>query len=40
MKLAFINLCLPDWQQEFLKTSINEYLTTLPKILAKAEALE
>ena len=24
MKSAFINLCLPDWQQEFLKTGINQ----------------
>jgi hypothetical protein len=24
MKSAFINLCLPHWQQEFLKTGINE----------------
>ena len=24
MKSAFINLCLPDWQQEFLKTGINK----------------
>jgi hypothetical protein len=24
MKSAFINLCVPDWQQEFLKTGTNE----------------
>jgi hypothetical protein len=40
MKAAFINLCMPDWQQEFLKTGINKYSSTWPKILAKAEALE
>ena len=40
MKSAFINLCLPDWQQQFLKTGINEYSSTWPKILSKAEALE
>ena len=40
MKSAFINLCSPDWQQEFLKTGINEYSSTWPEILSKAEALE
>ena len=40
MKSAFISLCLPDWQQEFLKTGINEYSSTWPEILPKAEALE
>ena len=40
LKSAFINLCLPDWQQEFLKTDINEYSSAWPEILAKAEALE
>jgi hypothetical protein len=40
MKSAFINLCSPDWQQEFLKTGINEYSSTWVEILAKAEALE
>jgi hypothetical protein len=39
MKLAFINLCSPNWQQEFLKTGINEYSSTWVEILAK-EALE
>ncbi len=39
-KSAFINLCSPDWQQEFLKTGINEYSSTWVEILAKAEALE
>jgi hypothetical protein len=38
--LAFINLCLPNWQQEFLKIRINEYLSAWPEILAKAEDLE
>jgi hypothetical protein len=40
MKSAFINLCSPNWQQEFLKIGINEYLLAWPEILAKAEALE
>jgi hypothetical protein len=40
LKSAFINLCSPDWQQEFLKTDINEYSSSWPIILAKAEALE
>ncbi len=40
LKSAFINLCSPDWQQEFLKTGINEYSSTWVEILAKAEALE
>ena len=40
MKSAFINICLPDWQQEFLKTGINEYSSTWEDILTKAEALE
>jgi hypothetical protein len=40
MKSAFINLCLPYWQREFLKTDINEYSLSWPEILAKAEALE
>jgi predicted dithiol-disulfide oxidoreductase (DUF899 family) len=40
LKSAFINLCLPDWQQEFLKTGINEYSSTWVEILAKAKALE
>jgi hypothetical protein len=40
LKSAFINLCSPDWQQEFLKTDINEYSSSWPDILAKAEALE
>jgi hypothetical protein len=38
-KSAFINLCAPDWQQEFLKTDINEYSSTWVEILAKAENL-
>jgi hypothetical protein len=40
LKSAFINLCLPEWQQEFLKTDINEYGSTWEEILSKAEALE
>ena len=40
LKSAFINLCSPDWQQEFLKTGINKYSSTWVEILAKAEALE
>ena len=40
LKSAFISLCLPDWQQEFFKTDINEYSSSWPVILAKAEALE
>jgi hypothetical protein len=31
---------LPDWQQEFLKTGINEYSSTWEQIMSKAEALE
>ncbi len=33
-------ICVPDWQQEFLKTGINEYSSTWDQILSKAEALE
>jgi hypothetical protein len=40
MKSAFINLCLPDWQQEFLKTGINECSSSWDEILSKAEAME
>jgi hypothetical protein len=40
LKLAFLNLCLPNWQHEFLKTNINEYSPSWPEILSKAEALE
>ena len=40
LKSAFINICLPDWQQEFLKTGINEYSSTWEEIISKAEALE
>ena len=40
MKSAFINLCLPDWHQEFLKTGLNKYSSSWPEILSKAEALE
>jgi hypothetical protein len=40
MKSAFISLCAPEWQQEFLKTGINEYSSTWSLMLSKAEALE
>jgi hypothetical protein len=40
MKSAFINILAPDWQQEFLKTGINEYSSTWEQMLSKAEALE
>jgi hypothetical protein len=40
MKSAFVNLCLPDWQQEFLKTGLNECSSTWDDILSKAEAME
>ena len=31
---------MPEWQQEFLKSSINEYNSTWEDIISKAEALE
>jgi hypothetical protein len=40
LKSAFINICLPEWQQEFLKMDINEYASTWEEIISKAEALE
>jgi hypothetical protein len=40
LKSAFINICAPEWQQEFLKTGINECSSTWEEILTKAEALE
>jgi hypothetical protein len=40
LKSAFINICLPNWQQEFLKMDINEYSSTWEEIISKAEALE
>jgi hypothetical protein len=41
MKSAFISRCAPKWQQEFLKTGINEYSSTWSLILcSKVEALE
>jgi hypothetical protein len=40
LKSAFINICLPEWQQEFLKVDINEYASTWEEIISKAEALE
>jgi hypothetical protein len=39
LKSAFITICAPEWQQEFLKTGINEYSSTWEQILTKAEAL-
>jgi hypothetical protein len=40
LKSAFINACLPEWQQEFLKTGVNECGSTWEEMLTKAEALE
>jgi hypothetical protein len=40
LKSAFINMCLPKWQQEFLKVDINEHASTWEEIISKAEALE
>jgi hypothetical protein len=40
LKSAFINACLPEWQQEFLKVDINEHASTWEEIISKAEALE
>jgi hypothetical protein len=40
LKSAFINACLPEWQQEFLKADINEHASTWEEIISKAEALE
>jgi hypothetical protein len=40
LKSAFINMCLPEWQQEFLKVDINEHASTWEEIISKAEALE
>jgi hypothetical protein len=40
LKSAFISICAPEWQQEFLKTGINECSSTWEEILTKAEALE
>jgi hypothetical protein len=40
MKSVFVNLCLPDWQPEFLKTGINECSSTWDDISSKAEAME
>jgi hypothetical protein len=40
MKSAFIDLCLPDWQQEFLKTGTNECSSSWDETLSKAEAME
>jgi hypothetical protein len=35
-----VNICAQEWQQEFLKTGINECSSTWEEILTKAEALE
>jgi hypothetical protein len=40
LKSAFINVCAPEWQQEFLKTGIDACSLTWDKILTKAKALE
>jgi hypothetical protein len=40
LKSAFINVCLPEWQQEFLKADINEHASTWEETISKAEALE
>jgi hypothetical protein len=40
LKSAFINTCLPEWQQEFLKAHVNEHASTWEEIISKAEALE
>ena len=40
LKSAFINICLPAWQQEFLKMNINEHSATWEDLISKAEALE
>jgi hypothetical protein len=40
LKSAFINTCLPEWQQEFLKADVNEHASTWEETISKAEALE
>jgi hypothetical protein len=40
LKSAFINRCLPEWRQEFLKADVNEHASTWEEIISKAEALE
>jgi hypothetical protein len=40
LKSAFINMCLPEWQQEFSKVDINEHASTWEEKISKAEALE
>jgi hypothetical protein len=41
MKSAFINICMPDWQQqEILRTGINEYFSSWEEVLSDAEAFE
>ena len=40
LKSAFIDICMPDWQQEFVKTGIDERSSAWEEILTKAEAME
>jgi hypothetical protein len=40
MKAAFISLCAPKWQQEYLKTGTHKSSLTWSLILSKVEALE
>jgi hypothetical protein len=40
LESAFINICAPDWQQEFLKTGRNECGSTWDEIITRVEALE
>jgi hypothetical protein len=40
LKSAFINVCLPKWQLEFLKADINEHASAWVETISKAEALE
>jgi hypothetical protein len=40
LKSAFINMSLPEWQQEFLMVDINEHASTWEETISKAEALE
>jgi hypothetical protein len=39
MKSAFINLCAPDWQQEFLKTGVNKIFFYLGGNLSQRQSL-
>ncbi len=38
LKSAFIDLCLPEWQQELLKNDINEFGSAWDELLSQAEA--